>query len=217
MKKIIIQLVLIGSCIHISAQDSIKKRFELGVTLATFNSFNHSIYHSENRLPFEFCNGLFFRYSMNRFALRAQASYYQNKYSFNSFGIADGISGNGDNHSFRIGIGGQYNLLKKKDWLYAFADLNYRNISSAGTTFGGFSGGTENFTAKSNGIDTYFGLGFKLKVFKSVYLSPELFNNFYIGATNKAGTDANSGVISKSMMYNVSVNPGIRVHLTVKF
>lgn len=217
MKKIIIQLVLIGSCIHISAQDSLKKRFELGVTLATFNSFNHSIYHSENRLPFEFCNGLFFRYSMNRFALRAQASYYQNKYAFNSAGITDGTDESGINHAFRIGIGGQYSLLKKKEWLYAFVDLNYRNINSTGTVVGGVWGGTKNYTAKSNGIDTYFGLGFKLKVFKSVYLSPELFNNFYIGATNKAGTDANSGVITKSMMYNVSVNPGVRVHLTVKF
>ena len=50
-----------------------------------------------------------------------------------------------------------------------------------------------------------------------MYLSPELFNNFYIGATNKIGTDANSGIISKSTMYNVNVNPGIRVHLTIKF
>ncbi|MEO8761544.1 MAG: hypothetical protein ABI448_11665 [Bacteroidia bacterium] len=198
------------------AQDS-TKHFELGATLITADFFSDYSYN-HNMPVIHYCNGLFFRYTKNHLALRALANYSQNSFSYNVPPTeSDGFTGSEKNKLFTIGIGGQYSILNKKDWLYTFVDLSYRNISSIGITRGGFAGVNNSFTATTNGVNTALGLGFKIKIVKCIYLSPEISNTFFLGNINTTTTPLNYGNTTKYSRMLVAGSFVAQLHLTVKF
>jgi hypothetical protein len=200
-----------------NGQDTIR-RFEFGSTLVTVNSFNTNYNVAPDRPSVEFINGLFFRYTKKRLALRIHASYTENSNTFASpTGVADGASGDNNNKDIRIGIGGQFSIIKRKEWFYTFLDLSYRNVFSTGHYYGGFGGANDRFSSTANGLDCFFGLGFKIKTIKNVYLSPEL--GYYISNkfVSKTTTDMSWGQTSKSNSIDVHINPVLKLNLTVKF
>jgi len=196
-------------------QDTVR-HFEFGSTLITVNSFNTDNYFERDRPPVEFINGLFFRYTKKRFGLRVHASYSDNftSYDDNAFSN-DPSSGDSDNKDFRIGVGGQRTLLKRKEWFYTFLDLSYRNVFSTGHSSGG--GASDKFSRVSNGFDCFFGLGFKIKTLKNVYLSPE-FGSY--SSTKFINQKSTSMYYNQSIKYSYSetiLKLAIKLHLTVKF
>ena len=200
-----------------NGQDTIR-RFEFGSTLVTVNSFNTNYQVAPDRPSVEFINGLFFRYTKKRLGLRIHASYTENSNTFASpVGVADGASGDNNNKDIRIGIGGQFSIIKRKEWFYTFLDLSYRNVFSTGHYYGGFGGANDRFSSSANGLDCFLGLGFKIKTIKNVYLSPEM--GYYISNkfVSKTTTDMSWGQTSKSNSIDVHVNPILKVNLTVKF
>ena len=198
-------------------QDSIR-RFEFGSTLVTINSFNNQTYNEADRPQFEFINGLFFRYNKKRFGLRAHASYSDNYSNWASPPqAADGASGDANNKDIRIGVGGQFSLLKRKKWFYTFADLSYRNLFSTGHYYGGIGGANDKFSRSGNGLDAFFGLGFKIKTFKNVFLSPEIGFLLANKSINTSSTSMISGQIVKYNYSQTDFNSVIKLHLTVKF
>lgn len=200
-----------------NGQDTIR-RFEFGSTLVTVNSFNTNYNVAPDRPSTEFINGLFFRYTKKRLGLRIHASYTENSNTFASpVGVADGASGDNNNKDIRIGIGGQFSIIKHKEWFYTLLDLSYRNIFSTGHYYGGFEGANDSYSSTANGIDCFLGLGFKIKTIKNVYLSPEV--GYFISNkfVNKTTTDMSWGQSTK-YNYNVTdVHPAFKLHLTVKF
>ena len=200
-----------------NGQDTIR-RFEFGSTLVTVNSFNTNYQVAPDRPSVEFINGLFFRYTKKRLGLRIHASYTENSNTFASpVGVADGASDDNNNKDIRIGIGGQFSIIKRKEWFYTFLDLSYRNVFSTGHYYGGFGGANDRFSSSANGLDCFLGLGFKIKTIKNVYLSPEM--GYYISNkfVSKTTTDMSWGQTSKSNSIDVHVNPILKVNLTVKF
>ena len=216
MKKLITILTFILTFQISKGQDTIR-RFEFGSTLITINSFNTNYYYAPDRPSFEFINGLFFRYTKKRLGLRFHTSYTDNSTSYATpVGSSDSSSGDINNKDFRIGVGGQFSLLKRKEWFYTFLDLSYRNVFSTGHYYGGIGGANENFSKTANGFDCFLGLGFKIKTIKYVYLSPELgylISNKFVNQT----TNNYLGQTSKSNNIDVNLNPIIKLHLTVKF
>jgi hypothetical protein len=217
MKKLITILACIF-IVHISnGQDSIR-RFEFGSTLVTINSFNTNYYVAPDRPSVEFINGVFFRFTKKRFALRLHASYTDNSSTFASpVGMADGASGDINNKDLRIGVGGQFSIIKRREWLYTFLDLSYRNVFSTGHIYGGFGGANDRFSSTANGLDCFLGLGFKIKTMKNVYVSPEL--GYYISNkfVSKTTTDMSWGQSSKNNYSVIDIAPVLKLHLTVKF
>ena len=138
-------------------------------------------------------------------------------YTDNSTSYAtDTSSGDINNKDFRIGVGGQFSLLKRKEWFYTFLDLSYRNVFSTGHYYGGIGGANESFSKTANGFDGVLGLGFKIKTIKYVYLSPELgclISNKFVNQT----TNNYLGETSKSNNIDVNLSPILKLHLTVKF
>jgi hypothetical protein len=200
-----------------NGQDTIR-RFEFGSTLATVNSFNTNYNVAPDRPSVEFINGLFFRYTKKRLGLRIHASYTENSNTFaDPVGVADGASGDNNNKDIRIGIGGQFSIIKRKEWFYTFLDLSYRNVFSTGHFYSGFGGANDRFSSTANGLDCFLGLGFKIKTIKNVYLSPEV--GYYISNkfVSKTTTDMSWGQTSKSNSIDVHLNPILKLHLTVKF
>ena len=216
MKKLISILAFIYIVQISNGQDSIR-HFEFGSTLITINSFNTNYYIAPDKPSVEFINGVFFRFSKKRFGLRIHASYTDNSNTYASpVGMADGVSGDINNKDLRIGVGGQFSLLKRKDWFYTFLDLSYRNVFSTGHYYGGIGGANESFSKTANGFDGFLGLGFKIKTIKYVYLSPELgclISNKFVNQT----TNNYLGQTLESNNIDVNLSPILKLHLTVKF
>jgi hypothetical protein len=217
MKKAITILTFVFLFQISNGQDTIR-RFEFGSTLVTINSFNTDHYFAPDRPSFEFINGLFFRYTKKRLGLRLHASYTDNSTSYATpAGWSDGSAGDINNKDFRIGVGGQFSLLKRKEWFYTFLDLSYRNVFSTGHYYGGLWGANERFSNTANGFDCFLGLGFKIKTIKNVYLSPEL--GYFIANkfVSKTTTDMSFGQTSKYNYNETDIHPALKLHLTVKF
>lgn len=200
-----------------NGQDTVR-RFEFGSTLITVNSFSDQKYFSQDRAPIEYLNGLFFRYTKKRLGLRMTASYSENSHSYASPpGWSEPDGGDATNKDFRIGIGGQFSILKKKEWLYTFLDISYRNVFSTGHYYGGLWGANQSFASTSNGFDCFLGLGFKIKTIKNIYLSPEI--GYYSSSkfVNKTTTELYYGPVSKYNYSETNLNPVLKLHLSVKF
>jgi hypothetical protein len=200
-----------------NGQDTLR-RFEFGSTLVTINSFTSDYYFAPDRPSLEFINGLFFRYSKKRHSLRIHASYSDNTNTYATPpNWTDGSSGDINNKDIRVGVGGQFSILKRKEWFYTFIDLTYRNVFSTGHYSGGLSGSSYKFTRTSNGFDSFFGLGFKIKTMKYFYLSPELGLNSSTKFVTQTTTPIRWGQSSKGTYTDIYVNPVIKLHLTVNF
>jgi len=199
----------------ISAQDSLAN-FEFGPTLLTVNSFNTEYQFAQQRPSFEILNGLFFRYNKKQISYRGILSYVENRIDFKpGAGTADGISGSVNNKNLMFGAGVQRNLKKNKDWLYVFADVAYRNTFSTGINSGGIAGITYNYSSNSNALDSYFGLGFKIKIIKQLFISPELTYNLCVRKTiTKNSYPLNT---NKNETYDFNLNSLLKIHLSVKF
>lgn len=202
----------------IKAQDTLHV-YEFGSTLVTINSLNTKYTYAQERPSFEIVNALFFRFHKKRNAYRAHASYVENRIDYNApKAFADGVSGWVNNKNFMIGVGVQRNLKKTKNWLYVFADLCYRNTFSNGVSTGGFWGLNNKYSTSSNGIDTYLGLGFKIKIIKQIILSPELtYNIYYSHSITKSQEGLGISSVSKLASNNFNINSIFKLHLTAKF
>jgi hypothetical protein len=215
MKKIIVLFSLIT--ISLQAQEE-KRRFELGSTLLTVNSLNTSYYFAPDRPSFEFVNGLLFRYNRGGMAYRAHLSYsdHATDYAMPTH-IPDASGGHVSNKDFRLGGGLQHDLLKSRDWLYALADLSYRNIYSSGTYYGGITGADDRFWRRGNGIDALAGLGFRIKPFANVCISPEL--GYFVSATinTKEVTSNSTGSRYADSYRETNLHPQFRLQLTARF
>ena len=171
-----------------------------------------------DRPAFEFVNGVFFRYHKKRSAFRALLSYSDNTSNYtpppNS---ADGITGSISNKDFRVGAGVQRWLLKSKNWLYAMADLSYRNVYSSGAYSGGIAGANNVFWRTGNGVDALLGIGFLIHPLPSLCLSPEL--GYFITHTVNDRTEEsfNTGHRWSYRYSETNLHPQLKLHLSARF
>ena len=160
-------------------------------------------------------NGLFFRYTKKRLGVRALASYSKNSFSYNSSGDPDNMNGTENIKNFILGIGGQLSIFKKKDWLYTFLDAQYRNRYSSGFYIDYWN---HSFTTSTNGLQTSLGIGLKFKIFKMIYISPEIACMVFYGHENYTVTSLMYyGVVTKDSDRGGDQNFVAKLHLTVKF
>ena len=163
-------------------------------------------------------NGLFFRYNKDFFAYRGIVSYNESNLVYNApANSADMLSGEENHKDFRIGIGFQMNFRKSKDWFYGFGDACYRNVFTNGISSGGLAGKTTIYSHISNCLDTYVGLGLKLKILKYAVLSPELAYNITYTTRNSILTDAKTANVLKVRAFDLNIRSILKLHATVKF
>jgi hypothetical protein len=218
MRKLTFILTFIGLVKTSNGQDG-TSRIEFGSTIATVNMYGLGY------MPptYEFVNGLFFRCTKKRLGLRALVSYSDKttSYTFPTIEPPYFWGRTINNKDWKVGIGGQFSILKQRDWLYTFLDMSYRNVFSTGYEFG-FS--NETFSSTSNGFDCFAGIGVKLKMTKYFYLSPEI--GYYSSTqlvnrtTNLADTyNLSTGQLltHKDSYSFTDVNPVFKLHLCVKF
>jgi hypothetical protein len=216
MKDILVLIFVIFLFQTTRAQDTIK-HYELGPTIIGMQaSSNYYGYFVEQHYPLQIMNGLFFRCVKNRIGFRAQLDYSKGHDSYiPGDGCSDCQSVYSDTKDFRIGAGVQFSVINEKDWLYTFTDLSYRKLLVDASVSGGISGGTYSFTSKQKGAETALGMGFRLKIFKSVYLSPELSYIIFYNSREYRETYPTYATPNKTTV--MQQNIFAKLHLTVKF
>ncbi len=75
---------------------------------------------------------------------------------------------------WRMGIGGQYSIFKRQEWLYGFLDIAYRNVRAARKYYGETWTNIHTASERANGMDYFLGLGLKIRTFRNVFLSQEI-------------------------------------------
>lgn len=217
MKKHFLTL-LIGLLFQMTYGQDASDKFELGSTLVTVNSFNDQHFYYRDKPSVEYLNGLFLRYTHKRIGIRAQVSYSENYQSYSSPpGTRDGGGGDAFNKDFRLGLGGQFSIFKNKTLLYPFVDASYRNVFSTGHYYGGFGGANNALTSMTTGLLLNIGLGSKIKIYKSVYVSPEIGYSYFNGLKKETSTHVPNGSSIKYSDPTVYWSPSIKLHLTVAF
>lgn len=197
-------------------QDSSDK-FELGSTLVTVNSFNDQNFYYRDR-PIEYLNGLFLRYTHKRIGVRTLISYSENYQSYSTPpSTRDGSSGDAFNKDIRIGLGGQFSVFKNNSLLYPFVDASFRKVISTGHYYGGFGGANDALTSTTTGLLLNIGVGSKIKIYKSVYVSPEIGYCYFNGIKKETSTYVPNGSSIKYSYPTVYWSPSIKLHLTVAF
>ncbi len=217
MKNIFLVLVLLSFISVIHAQEKARP-YEFGYTLGRLSSFNNYYYHFSYGGPAaQLGNAVIFKYSKNRLAFRSNLGYSINHSKSGSIGICfDCETYNTRTTSFRLGIGGQYNFLLDVDWVYIFVDLGYRYQKSNGDISGGFSGGFSYFTVKQRGIESFIGSGAKIKIYKRLYMYPEVgYNPYYAKTSYYRSTSYNGNFPSE--FYDLFFSPEVRLNFTMKF
>ena len=217
MKKNILTL-LIGLLFQMTYGQESSDKFELGSTLVTVNSFNDQHFYYRDRPSVEYLNALFLRFAHKRIGVRALISYSENYQSYSTPpGTRDGSSGDASNKDIRLGLGSQFSVFKNNSLLYPFVDASYRKLLSTGHYYGGFGGANNTLTSTTTGILVNIGIGSKIKIYKSVYVSPEIGYSYFNGLKKETSTYMPNGSSIKYSVPTVYWSPSIKLHLTVAF
>ncbi|MES2514829.1 MAG: hypothetical protein V4580_11825 [Bacteroidota bacterium] len=181
MKVVLCFLLLLS--LHLKSQDSLgteenyslpfdnPRPFEFGYTFLTVNSNLNLLYTQPGEPIFEFLNGVLARYKYQNLSLRFHASYLYKKtkqdfmmYSTQDFGEAT-------LKDYKIGTGLQYSFVKKRDYFYAFLDVNYHKRVTTASINNILLPYQTNLVSKLNGFDLIPGIGSKIKLVK-IYMLP---------------------------------------------
>ncbi len=178
MKYFVLAILVIASFKNIQAQSENKKSVEIGFTSLTVNEFSKYNYSIPGLSPVNFFDGIFLRYTKNRIGFRFNANYENVR---EEYLLEDYLpfSDNKSEINYQIGVGGQYNIFKSKNWIYTFADISYRFSESKSEIYGDIVYSNDLYTFTTNGVNTFFGLGFTIKPIKHIVISPEIGYNAF--------------------------------------
>jgi len=194
------------------------KQYEIGYSFLTMNSNNYVLFSAPNELPVEFLNGVLFRYKINKLSFRSSASFYlkntRREYSSVSMDLS---YGDVQTKVYKIGIGIQHSLYRKKDVIYPYADLNYKRRFETGVISGVLSGDINRFKTYVNGLDLVTGIGSKLKVYKNLCFSAETGYNLYIAKRDNETVSFLTNEISYSKTNLISNNFLLKIYLSLVF
>jgi hypothetical protein len=200
--------------------ETLKQRikWELGIPLISRNNSligNYAFYDLPNT---DFLNGIFIRATKKRFGIRFHAKY--NEYSSETpvcYSCNDYLYVSQTSKSVHVETGAQYNLLRSNSLLYVYTDLYYQNIFITGVESGGIAGVNNTFSTTTNGIGIHTGLGSKIRLYKSLYLSPELGYNLSRLYSNRNTQSLMNGSTGNFHYVNMYGNMYGRLILSVQF
>jgi hypothetical protein len=217
MKTTSIILAFLLTALTARSQDSLR-RYEFGSTLVSGTSFSNRYSWMPDRPPYHVLDGIFFRYTKGRLAFRLLAGYTERRTDFTAPAeVKDAMSGTVNNKEFAFGAGSQWTLMRTKKWLYAYADIFYRNVFATGVRSGGITGDVVMVSRSINSIAPDFGIGFRLAIVKNLILSPEIGYDVGYSMISQNATSINTGLHTHSDLQNFDLSGMVRVHLTARF
>lgn len=217
MNRFTIVCIAFISLKSVFGQDDNKVKHEFGTKMVSLTIPTQIYYSIADHRYFQFVTGIFYRVSKDRMALRATINYSENS-TGSLYLSGDQIgtlpSGSSNNQDFQISLGGQYHLMKRKELLYVFSDLYYRNLCSNGKLYWLEE---ENFLAKSDQVGINVGLGSKIKLHEHIYISPEIYCDMFHSHTSMVEYPK-YGKPQKNTYNSVNrIRPIARLFLTISF
>ncbi|SMB84887.1 hypothetical protein SAMN00120144_3870 [Hymenobacter roseosalivarius DSM 11622] len=220
LKMLTLTTCLLGCALFAHAQNEPKRAYEAGIEVINYNPSGngHRYDNSPANNPAQWASGLFLRYTPTRFGLRLGGNFSRGTVKPSYDYCADCLEGKVTDKELQVKLGVQYAPLTKYDWLYTFTDLYYRRYSSTGDLTGGLCGCLDvTDTRTSNGIGLNAGLGARIRVFKSVYLSPEIYYDVLRARDETAQQDNHSGSVFTYQETTTMHRPAMRLRATVAF
>jgi hypothetical protein len=221
IKKLTLTACLLGCVLGAHAQDKPNRAYEAGIEIVNYTPFGngHRYDNSPANNPAQWASGVFLRYTPTRVGVRLGGNFSQGTVKPSYDYCADCLTGNVTNKELQLKLGAQYAPLKKYDWLYVFTDLYYRRYSSTGNLAGGFCGCLDvTETRTSNGIGLNAGLGARIQVYKSIYLSPEIYYDVLRARDKTASRDNRNGGPNYTYQQTTTMHrPAMRLRATVLF
>jgi hypothetical protein len=203
------------------AQDQPKRAYEAGIEIVNYNPSGngHRYDNSPANNAAQWASGVFFRYTPDRFGVRLGGNFSQGTVQPSYDYCADCLTGDITDKELQVKLGAQYAPLKKYDWLYVFTDLYYRRYSSTGDLAGGLCGCLDvTQTRTSNGLGLNAGLGAKVRVIKSVYLSPEIYYDVLRARDKTTQHDNRNGSPDFTYQETTTMHrPAMRLRATIAF
>ncbi|WP_133274358.1 hypothetical protein [Hymenobacter radiodurans] len=221
LKTLFITACLLGCTLVANAQNQPKRAYEAGIEVVNYtpSGNGHRYDNSPANNPAQWASGVFLRYTPTRFGVRLGGNFSRGTVKPSYDYCADCLEGKVTDKQLQLKVGAQYAPLKKFDWLYAFTDLYYRRYTSTGDLTGGICGCLDvTQTRTSNGVGLNVGLGAKISVFKSVYLSPEIYYDVLRARDETRQQDNLNGSLSSTYHETTTMHrPAMRLRATVAF
>lgn len=220
MRKMLLTACLLGGALVTQAQDQPKRAYEAGVEILNYNPLGsrHRYDTSPANNPAQWGSGVFLRYTPTRVGVRLGGNFSQGTVK-PSYDCYDCLTGKVTDKELQLKLGVQYAPLKKYEWFYVFNDLYYRRYTSTGDLTGGFCGCLDvTETRTSNGIGLNAGVGAKIRVYKSLYLSPEIYYDVLRARDEVAhrSNNQNGGIYTYKQTTTMH-RPAMRLRATVAF
>lgn len=211
-------IILFLLLFQVSFSQEITQRFEVGTSLLTANFYCNDPFTSS----VNYFNGLLLRYTKNdRFTARFHV-YYSNNYNeyLKTSIVTWPYSELGTTYSskdFRVGLGGQFIIFKKWNWLYAYLDSYYRNVYSISYIYGPIP---EKKIITSDGADFNLGFGFIFSLNKIIEVSPEIgcySSSQFVNSTSTFIYSSNFGEQYINDYTATYLYPMLKINLNAKF
>ncbi len=195
------------------------QRYEVGLKgFGVYTALNPIALPAIRTFQIDYCNGVFFRYDTNAFAIRAQLNYQRSNGNVHSAPqLSEFYSMSYDATRYNLLLGFQKQLLKKKFQLYFITDIGYARKKEQGIRRGGWSGASEQFIKKSNGVLFNCGIGTRFQLYKQIYFTPELSYLSEIHFTKETTTPIQGGMFFQNNYTSYYLRPWLNGFITFAF
>jgi hypothetical protein len=225
MKYLTITLILFLILPMAYSQDNRLATSEVGLKVVSGRILTRAYHSIINRPSFQFIDGLFYRISKKHMALRLALDlpWNQRNSLYESTIFTTSRPYILKSRDINIAIGGQYDLLKEKKWLYVFTEVYYRNINTSGELVDNHLEQIVNpslnnkFSVSNKRIGLNSGIGFKMKVLDHLFISPELFYDLYYSYTTLEIHDKSGNIDYRFFSKRINYLPNARVLITMDF
>ncbi|QNP53162.1 outer membrane beta-barrel protein [Hymenobacter qilianensis] len=221
LKTLPLAVFLLAAGQFAQAQNQTKRAYEAGIEVVNYNPSGngHRYANSPANNPAQWVSGVFLRYTPTRFGVRLGGNFSQGTVKPNYDYCADCLTSDITDKELQVKLGAQYAPLKKYDWLYVFTDLYYRRYTSTGDLTGGRCGCLDvTETRTSNGLGLNAGLGAKIRVYKSFYLSPEIYYDVLRARDETTSRDNLNGSPDFTYQETTTMHrPAMRLRATIAF
>lgn len=220
LKTLIITAFLLARGQFAQAQDQPKRAYEAGVEVVNYNPLGngHRYGNSPANTPAQWASGVVFRYIPNRLGLRLGGNFSQGTIKSGLENCNDCPVGKSTDRELKLKVGAQYVPFTKESWLYVFTDAYYRWYSATGDYTGGFCGCLDYTEARAlNGVGVNAGIGGKARIFKSFYLSPEIYYDVLRERGKTTYENHNTGGVRTYSQSATMHRPAMRLQAIVAF
>lgn len=174
MKKQVLYVVFLFLFSNVLiAQDTLPLKHEFGSVIYN-RKYSGLVYNLPDSYFNTFFSGVFYRIHYKKISFKSELNYSRSVTSITNDSLCfDCYSGNSNNRVIEFSSGIQYKFTFRNSYVYGYADILYRHVSSNGKVMGGALLLNDDFKLQANGFGGGLGMGGSLVVFRQFRIGSE--------------------------------------------